>query len=161
RIGEVTAREVRATGIDWTFAPVVAAAQDERWGRTYEAYGESHQLSSALGVAMIHGLQGKTLGGPHSVLACAKHFVGDGNTRGGVDRGEAVMQNDAERELLIESYRAAVEANVGTVMVSFSSLDGVHMHCNGPLITDILKRDLGFTGFVVTDWTGIDRISEV
>jgi beta-glucosidase len=159
RVGRVTAREVRATGIDWTFAPVVAAAQDERWGRTYESFGENHELSSELGVALIQGLQGERLGGPESVLACAKHFLGDGNTEGGQDRGESTMDNLAQLAPLIESYRKAVEAQVASVMVSFSSLNGVNMHCNGPLITDTLKHDLAFTGFVVTDWSGVERIA--
>lgn len=158
RIGRITAQELRATGIDWTFAPVLAAAKDERWGRTYEAFGEDDELAGQLGVALIRGLQGEDLGGPESVLACAKHFLGDGNTTGGIDRGNAVVRDEKLLASLVNNYRKAVDANVASVMVSYSSLNEVPMHCNGPMVTDLLKRELAFTGFVVTDWSGIDRI---
>jgi beta-glucosidase len=159
RIGRVTAEEVLATGVDWTFAPVVAAARDERWGRTYEAFGETSELAEQLAPAAIRGLQGARLGKePSSVLACAKHFLGDGATELGDDQGDAKLDDGEVRSLLLPAYARAVEAGVGSIMVSYSSIRGVKMHCNGRLITDVLKRELGFNGFVVSDWQAIDKI---
>jgi beta-glucosidase len=161
QIGRVTAREVAATGIDWTFAPVLAVARDERWGRTYESFGEDPDLVGTLGAAMIRGLQGERPGaGDPSVLACAKHFLGDGGTTGGVDRGDTALSEEELRRVHLAPYRAAIAAHVGTVMASFSSIDGVPMHCHGPLLTDVLKGELGFNGFVVSDWQGAERIGK-
>jgi len=160
QVGRVTAREVAATGIDWTFAPVLAVARDERWGRTYEAFGEEPELVARLGAALIRGLQGEAPGAARpSVLACAKHFVADGGTRGGVDQGDAVLTDEELRRIHLPPYRAAIAAQVGTVMASFSSVNGVPMHCHGPLLTDVLKGELDFRGFVVSDWQGMERIS--
>lgn len=158
RVGRVTAREVRATQIDWTFAPVVTAARDERWGRTYEAFGETQELPELLGPALVRGLQTKNLAHPHAVLATAKHFVGDGYTNGGVDQGNSLLTLDQVRKDLIPAYQRAIEAGVGSVMASYSSIDGVKMHCHGPLLNDTLKGDLGFRGFVVSDWEAVEKI---
>ncbi len=159
RVARVTAQEVAATGIDWTFAPVVAAARDERWGRTYEAFGESYELAAELGAAAIRGYQGKRLGNePGSVLACAKHFLGDGQTEGGKDQGDARIAEPELSKRLIPAYRRAVDAGVGSVMASFSSINGVKMHCNGHLLTDVLKRQLGFDGFIVSDWMAVKQV---
>ncbi len=158
QVGRITALEVAASGIDWTFAPVLAAVRDERWGRTYEGFGETPELAETLGAAMIRGLQGQYPGAAHpSVLACAKHFVGDGATRGGVDQGDAQLTPE-QTEALLRPYRAAIAANVGSVMASFSSLNGVRMHCNAPLLAERLKGELGFRGFVVSDWDALEMI---
>jgi len=159
RVGRITAREVAATNIDWTFSPVLAVVDDERWGRTYESFGESPELPLLLGPAMIRGLQGERLGqGPASVLACAKHYVGDGNTEGGDDQGDSHVDAERLQRDLLPAYRAAIEAGVGSVMVSYSSIDGIKMHCNGPLINDKLKAELGFNGLVVTDWEAVEKL---
>lgn len=158
RIGRATAREVRATQIDWTFAPVMTAARDERWGRTYEAFGETQELPELLGPALIRGLQGNDLSHPHAVLATAKHFVGDGYTSGGVDQGNSLLSLEQVRTELVPAYRKAIEAGVGSVMVSYSSIDSVKMHCHGPLINDTLKGDLGFQGLVVSDWKALEQL---
>jgi beta-glucosidase len=159
RIGRATAEEVAATGIDWTFAPVIAPVRDERWGRTYEGFGEAPELPELLGPAAVRGFQGDELGkGPASVLACAKHFIGDGATAGGVDRGDDDLDEARVRTLLLPAYARAVEAKVGSIMASYSSIRGVKMHCSGRLITDVLKRELGFNGFVVSDWQAIEQI---
>lgn len=158
RIGRATAREVRATQIDWTFAPVVTAARDERWGRTYEAFGETQELAELLGPALVRGLQTDNLAHSHSVLATAKHFVGDGYTSGGVDQGNSLLTLEQVRRDLIPAYQKVIEAGVGSVMVSYSSIDGVQMHCHGPLINDTLKTDLGFQGFVVSDWKALEKL---
>ena len=157
RIGRVTAEEVVATGVDWTFAPVVAVVRDERWGRN--RFGEATELAELLGPAAVRGIQGARLGkGPASVLACAKHFLGEGATKLGVDRGDDDLDETEIRRLLLPAYARAVEARVGSVMVSYSSVRGVRMHCSGRLLTDVLKRELGFNGFVVSDWQAIEPI---
>jgi beta-glucosidase len=159
RIGRATAEEVAATNIDWDFTPVLATARDERWGRTYEAFGEALELPLSLGPAMIRGLQGKRLGAvAPSVLATAKHFIADGNTEGGVDRGDAPLSPEQVESELLPAYRAAIDAGVGSVMVSYSSIGGIKNHCNGTLLNDTLKGKLGFSGLLVSDWQGIEKI---
>jgi beta-glucosidase len=156
----VTALEVAGTGIRWTFAPCVAVAQDERWGRTYESYGQSPKLVAELGAAAIKGFQGRRLSGkPDSILACAKHFLGDGGTQGGHDQGNTVCDEKTLRKLFLPPYRAAVKAGVGSIMVSFSSWNGQKMHGNQYLLTDVLKSELGFKGFLISDWAAIDQLS--
>lgn len=158
RIGRATAREVRATQIDWTFAPVVTAARDERWGRTYEAFGETQELAELLGPALVRGLQTTNLGDPQAVLATAKHFIADGYTSGGVDQGNALLTLEQVRRDLVPAYKKVIEAGVGSVMVSFSSVDGAKMHCHGPLLNDTLKTDLGFRGFLISDWQAVEKL---
>ncbi|MGA3284302.1 MAG: glycoside hydrolase family 3 N-terminal domain-containing protein [Verrucomicrobiota bacterium] len=156
----ITALEVAGTGIRWTFAPCVAVVQDERWGRTYESYGQDPNLVSELGAAAIRGFQGDELSDkPDSILACAKHFLGDGGTQGGQDQGNTVYDEKALRKLFLPSYRAAVGAGVGSIMVSYSSWNGQKMHGNKYLLTDVLKGELGFKGFLVSDWAAIDQLS--
>jgi beta-glucosidase len=159
RIGRATALEVAATGVDWTFSPVVTAARDERWGRTYEAFGETPELAALLGPALIAGLQGERLGArPDGVLACAKHFLADGYTDGGKDQGNSsITESELERDVL-PVYQKVIEAGVGSIMVSFSSIDHVKMHCHGPLLNDTLKGRLGFGGFLVSDWQAIEQL---
>ena len=156
-IGAATAREMAGTGVDWNFAPCVCVARNDRWGRTYESFGEVPELPSMMTTA-IEGLQGDELGGSASVLATAKHYVGDGGTEGGDDRGDAKLPEKELREIHLPPFRAAVRRGVGSVMVSYSSWNGLKMHQNRYLITDVLKRELGFTGFVVSDYNGIDEI---
>ncbi len=159
RIARATAEEVSATGIDWTFAPVVAAARDPRWGRTYEAFGETAELAESLGVAAIRGYQGERLGRANpSVLACAKHFVADGGTWIGRDRGDTIVDAESLRELHLRQYAAAVAAGVGSIMVSYSSVNGVSMHAHQALLTDVLKNQMGFAGFLVSDFGAIELL---
>jgi beta-glucosidase len=156
----ITALEVAGTGIRWAFAPCVAIPQDERWGRTYEGYSSNPKLVSELGAAAIRGLQGNELSAqPDSVLACAKHFVGDGGTLDGHDEGNTVCDEATLRKLYLPPYRAAIKAGVGSIMVSYSSWNGLKMHANKYLLTDVLKNELGFQGFLVSDWAAIDQIS--
>lgn len=166
QIGEITAREMIATGILWDFAPVVAPVLDVRWGRSYEGYSENTELVTELGVAFIEGLQGEGLGTPGSVLATAKHFIGDGATTWGssafgpqnMDRGVTELSEEELRERLLPPYIAAIEAGAKSVMASFSSWGGLKMHAQQYLLTDVLKGELGFSGFIVSDWAGIDEI---
>ena len=161
RIGQATAAEIGVTGIDWTFAPTIAVARDDRWGRTYESYGEDPALVSRLGAAMVEGLQGRVGSAeflsPNHVIATAKHFFGDGGTNGR-DQGDTVG-NEAELIALHASpYPPAIEAGAQTVMASFSSINGVKMHGNGAFLTDLLRRQMGFDGLVVGDWNGHGQI---
>jgi beta-glucosidase len=158
RIGQALATEVVATGPRWTFAPCVAVARNERWGRTYESAGEDPALASTM-ARMVTGIQGETLGrGPTSILATLKHYVGDGGTTGGVDRGDTELSEEKLRELHLAPYVVALEAGAGSVMISYSSWNGLRAHAHHYLITEVLKGELGFDGFVVSDWAGIDDI---
>lgn len=160
RVERVTAQEVAGTGIRWAFAPCITVPQDARWGRTYEGYSDKPALVSELGVAATVGLQGKKLSSePTSVLACAKHFIGDGGTTNGIDQGNTVCDEATLRKLYLPPYIAAIKAGVGSIMVSYSSWNGAKMHGNKYLLTDVLKGELGFKGFLVSDWAAIDQLS--
>ncbi|MFE0027532.1 glycoside hydrolase family 3 protein [Amycolatopsis sp. NPDC059021] len=157
RIGAVTANESAATGVKWGFAPCLCVARDDRWGRTYESYGEVPR-NAVTNSAIIDGLQGRRLSDKASVLATAKHFIGDGGTTGGVDQGNTQISERELRAIHLPPFRAAVDRGVGSVMVSYNSWNGVKDHGNKYLITDLLKGELRFSGFVVSDWNGIDQI---
>jgi beta-glucosidase len=157
----VTAREVAGSGARWTFAPCVAVARDERWGRTYESYGESPELAELLGPAAVRGYQDAPASEPGSaVLATAKHFLGDGGTDRGMDQGDTRVPLEELRRIHLPGYVACVKAGVGSVMVSYSSWNDQPMHGNKALITGLLKDELGFQGFVVTDWAAIDKMAD-
>jgi beta-glucosidase len=158
RAARATAEEIAGTGIDWDFAPGVIVARDERWGRTYESFGEDPALVSALGAAYVKGLQSPRLNNPTAVLACAKHYLGDGGTQGGKDQGDTVCDEATLRRLFLPPYEAAVRAGVGSIMVSYSSWNGQKMHGHKYLLTDVLKGQLGFRGFLVSDWAAIDQL---
>ena len=156
----ITALEMVGTGIRWSFAPCIAVAQNERWGRTYESFGQSPELVSKMAEAAVRGFQGTELSGRNdSVLACAKHFIGDGGTQEGRDEGNTVCDEATLRKLFLPPYRAAIKAGVGSIMVSYSSWNGEKIHGNKYLLTSVLKHELGFKGFVISDDAGIDQIS--
>ena len=162
RIGEVTASELRVTGLDWTFAPTIAVARDDRWGRTYESFSEDPAIVRDYAAAFVTGLQGTPaaadwLKGAH-VIATAKHFVGDGGTAGGRDRGDAQVGEADLIRLHAQGYVAALQAGVQVVMASFSSWNGVHMHGNRSLLTGVLKQHWGFDGVVIGDWDGHAKV---
>jgi beta-glucosidase len=152
QVATAVAEEAAGSGADFPFAPVVAVARDERWGRTYESFGETPELPSAMGVAYINGFQ--KLGGPFTVLANAKHYLGDGGTMNGVNEGDTSGDETALRALHLTPYQAAVGAGVGSIMASYSSWQGTRMHMNTTMITDVLKGQLGFAGFVGSDYNG-------
>jgi beta-glucosidase len=152
REGRVTALEMRATGWTWNFAPCVAAPQDLRWGRSYEGYGEDTDLVARLGAAALRGMQGEGLSSRTSVLATAKHYLADGGTEGGVDQGDAKIGEDELRTIHMPQYRALIDEGAMCVMPSFSSWNGVKMHGNRYLLTEVLRGELGFKGFTVSDW---------
>ena len=159
KAARVVAAEVAGTGMQWAFAPCVAVARNERWGRTYESFGESPALVSELGAAEIRGLQGSQLSDAASVLACAKHFLADGGTADGVDQGNTVCDEATLRKVFLAPYVDAIQAGAGSIMVSYSSWNGAKMHGNKELLTSVLKGELGFKGFLVSDWAAIDQLS--
>lgn len=166
RIGVATALEVRATGISYVFAPCIAVCRDPRWGRCYESYSEDHKLVQAMTV-IIPGLQGdipKGHNGPfvapkNKVAACAKHFVGDGGTHNGINENNTLIDRQGLFSIHMPAYYDAIAKGVSTVMVSYSSWNGVKMHANRNLVSGFLKKVLRFKGFVISDWQGIDRIT--
>jgi len=164
QIARVTAVEVAATGIFWNYAPTVAVPQDIRWGRIYEGFAEQTDLVSELGAAYVAGLQGDDLTAETAVLATPKHFVGDGGTTWGssttyqIDQGVTEVDEETLRAIHLPPYQAAIDAGARSIMISFSSWGGQKMHANTYLINDVLKDELGFTGFVVSDWGGVDQV---
>ena len=158
RIGKVTAMEVVVTGVDWTFGPTVAVVRDLRWGRTYESYSEDPRIVSDYAREMVRGIQGEDVAPgvykPKNVVATAKHFVGDGGTTQGVDRGDTAVSEKELVEIHAAGYISALDSNVLTTMASFNSWNGKKLHGHEYLMTDILKKRMGFDGFVVSDWNG-------
>ena len=167
RIGHATAVEMNATGLRWDFGPVVAVPQDVRWGRAYEGYGEDPALVARLSSAFIHGLQGSDLAADDTAVATAKHFVGDGGTEWGsstaqgyfIDQGVTNVDDATLRAVHLAPYRSAIEAGAQIVMASFSSTPAGKVHEDRHLLTEVLKGELGFTGFVVSDWGGVDQVT--
>lgn len=155
---QATAEEVAGTGIDWTFAPCIAVPQNERWGRTYEGFGETPELSKQMAAAEVRGFQGNNLADPATILACTKHFVGDGGTTNGKDQGNTEVDEQTLRDIHMLGYISAIQEGVGSIMVSFSSWNGQKMHGNYYLLTTVLKEELGFDGFLISDWSGIDQL---
>jgi beta-glucosidase len=180
RIGRATAEETAATGIRWNYAPTIAVPQDVRWGRSYEGFAQDPAVVARLGAAYIRGLQGDDPTGPLSVLATAKHYLGDGGTTWGtstmlfppvppagiagrtpftIDQGDTRLDELALRAIHLAPYVEALAAGALTVMASFSSWNGVKLHTHRYLLTDVLKGELGFAGFVVSDWKGIGQLA--
>lgn len=151
-IGEATAKEMLVTGITWNFSPALSVVQDIRWGRTYEGYSENVSIHQSLGSAYIEGLQSQ------NVSATAKHFLADGATEGGADQGNVLLNEAQLRELHLPPYISAIEAGVDTIMISFSSINGTKMHGNDYWIKDVLKNELGFEGFIISDWNAIHQL---
>ncbi|GAA5189754.1 exo 1,3/1,4-beta-D-glucan glucohydrolase [Ferrimonas gelatinilytica] len=161
KIAAATAREVMATGIDWVFAPTVAVARDDRWGRTYESYSEDPAVVRDYSRAIVEGLQGaadKDFLSEQRVIATVKHFLGDGGTEGGDDQGDALASERELFEIHGQGYVGGLEAGAQTVMASFNSWHGVKNHGNPYLLTDVLKTRMGFDGLVVGDWNGHGQI---
>nr|WP_298998136.1 glycoside hydrolase family 3 N-terminal domain-containing protein [uncultured Allomuricauda sp.] len=160
KAAKITAIETQATGFNWVFSPCVAIPYNEKWGRVYEAFSESTELTEELTKASIIGHQGNDLKSNRSVMATAKHFIGDGATDFGVEGGETTLDAEEVEKRLLPPYRVAVENGVGSVMASFNSLKGIPMHAHKTLITHILKGTMQFDGIVVSDWKGYSRFGE-
>ena len=172
-VERITAEEVRATGIHWVFAPCVAVARDERWGRSYESFSEDPELVAQLAGPAVRGFQGDDLKDPLRVLACAKHYVGDGGTVYGsgtvpldndktkhwpMDQGDTRVSEADLRRIHLAGYKTAIEAGVGSIMPSYSSWNGTRMSGHKHLLTDVLKGEMGFEGFLISDYNAIDAL---
>ena len=162
RVGSATAMEVVATGVDWTFGPTVAVVRDIRWGRTYESYSEDPAIVMAYASEMVKGIQGSELTPgvyqADKLVATAKHFVGDGGTTNGIDRGDTAVSESELVNIHAAGYISALDGNVMTTMASFNSWNGQKLHGSKYLLTDILKGRMGFQGFVVSDWNGHSHV---
>ena len=160
QIGEATALEVAATGIDWVFAPTLAVVRNDSWGRTYEGYSEDPEIVAAYAGEIVTGLQGDSSDrfGPAHVIATAKHFIGDGGTQNGVDQGNTVVSEAELRDIHGQGYTTALGAGAQTVMASYNSWNGSKLHGNQYLLTDVLKQQMGFDGFVIGDWNGHGQV---
>lgn len=158
QIGQITATEIAVTGLDWDFSPTVAVARDDRWGRTYESYAEHPDLVSHYAAEMVVGLQGEpeeqSFLDRTRIIATAKHFLADGGTQNGIDRGDCLVSEEELFNIHAAGYYSAIEAGVQTVMASFSSWQGKRLHGHEYLLTRVLKEQMGFDGFVVGDWSG-------
>jgi beta-glucosidase len=160
RIGQVTAAEVRSTGMDWSFSPTIAVARDDRWGRTYESYSEDPKIVAQYAAAMVTGLEGSGssfLDKDH-VISTAKHFLGDGSTDGGHDQGDSLASEADLIRLHAAGYAQAIDAGTQSIMASYNSWHGVRMHANKALMTDVLKGQMGFDGFIMGDWNAHGQI---
>ncbi|KAF7833749.1 Lysosomal beta glucosidase [Senna tora] len=169
RIGAATALEVRASGIHYTFAPCVAVCRDPRWGRCYESYSEDTEIVKKM-TSIISGLQGQPpqghqygypfVAGRNNVIACAKHFVGDGGTHKGINEGNTILSYEDLERIHMAPYLDCILQGVSTIMASYSSWNGRKLHSDHFLLTEILKEKLGFKGFVISDWEGLDRLCQ-
>lgn len=160
QIGEITALEVAVTGIDWVFAPTLAVVRDDRWGRTYEGYSEDPEIVRAYAGEIVKGMQGDDSNrfGSAKVIATAKHFIGDGGTQNGIDQGNTVVSENILRDIHAQGYFSALGAGAQTVMASYNSWNGAKLHGSDYLLTDVLKEQMGFDGFVIGDWNGHGQV---
>ena len=158
RIAAVTAREILATGVEWTFAPTLAVARNISWGRTYESYSEDPAIVTEYAGRFVRGMQQDL--GTDSVIACAKHWVGDGGTTHGIDQGETTLALSELQAIHIAPYYPALDDGVLTIMASFNSWNGDKCHGHKFLLTDLLKNEMQFKGFIISDWDGIDYLDD-
>jgi len=158
KTARIAAQEASASGVRWTFSPMVDIARDARWGRISEGAGEDPFLGSAMARAYVRGYQGEHLDAPDSIVACAKHYVGYGAAEGGRDYNSTEISEHTLREYYLPPFRAAAEAGSGTFMSAFNSLNGIPTSANPFTIKQILKKEWGFQGFVVSDWTSVREV---
>jgi beta-glucosidase len=162
RIAAATAKELRATGFDWTFAPTLAVPRDERWGRSYEGFSEDPKIVASYAGPIVEGFQGKPGArgflGPEKVMATAKHFLGDGGTFEGRDQGDTQVSEAELRDVHGAGYPPAIASGVQAVMASFSSWNGSKLHGNRDLLEDVLRGRMHFNGFVVSDWNAHGQV---
>lgn len=152
KIGRITSREVAATGIDWIFAPTVAVVLDDRWGRTYEGYSDRPEIVAKYAGVIVEALQSEGL------IATAKHFIGDGGTDKGIDQGNTHGSLEDILAVHGQGYYTALEAGVSSVMASFNSINGSKIHGDKAILDDLLRGQLGFSGFVISDWNGVGQV---
>ena len=156
RIGQAVAEEMWAAHIDLNFAPAITVPQDERWGRVYEGFGETTELAVDLGAAFVRGQQGDNNNAEWRVITTLKHFIGDGATDKGYDRGNATLTDKEIHKKYLPPYEAAIEQGSMSVMASFNQVNGIHQHVDSARLSGILKTELAFDGYVIADWEGIE-----
>lgn len=161
KAGRVTAKEVAADGLHWTFSPVLCIGRDLRWGRINETFGEDPYLIGELSSALIKGYQGNNLSDEDSILACAKHYIAYGESTGGRDSYDTQISYRKLREVFLPPFKKAVEANCSTFMAGYEPVDGIPVSANEKLLRQILKDELKFKGFVVTDWNNTGSLMTV
>jgi beta-glucosidase len=160
-MGQVTAREVATDGLHWTFSPVLCLGRDTRWGRINETFGEDPYLAGELGIAIIKGYQGESLDSDESILACAKHYIGYGEAVGGRDSCDTEITFRKMREVFLPPFEKAVRAGCATIMSAYGSIDGTPITVNEKALRHILRNELGFDGFVVTDWNNVNSLINI
>ena len=158
KIGHVTATEVATEGIQWTFSPILCLARDARWGRTNETFGEDKFLAGELGVSIIKGYQGEDLGDDTAVLACAKHFIAYGEATGARDSYDTEITMRKIRDEFLPPFKKAVDAGCATFMTAYGSIDGTPLTANKKALRGLLRDELGFDGFLVTDWDTVNAL---
>ena len=158
RLAQLTAREILASGIEWTFAPNLSVARDSHWGRSCESYSEKPEIVTAYAAQFVAGLQGDL--GTDSVVACVKHWVGDGGTAHGIDQGNTLCSTEELKRIHMAAYYPAIEAGVLTVMVALNAWQGEKCHGHHHLISEVLKKQLRFDGYVISDWDGVDFLAD-
>ncbi len=158
KMGRITAREVATDGLHWTFSPVLCLARDTRWGRVNETFGEDPYLTGELGAAIIQGYQGDNLSDQDSILACAKHYIGYGEAVGARDACDTEMTYRKMKDVFLPPFQKAVEAGCATFMTAYGSIDGEPFTVSSKALKDILRDELGFEGFVVTDWDNVNSL---
>jgi len=157
-MGRLTAMSTRATGVRWNFAPVLEVGRSPLWSRFPETFGESTQLAQEMGVANITGTQGKSVADITSIAACMKHFIGYSGTNSGKDRTNAFIPETVLRDVYLPPFRSAVNAGAKTLMINSGDINGIPVHSNKKLLTDLLRKELGFEGVAVTDWEDINKL---
>ncbi len=158
KISQATAKEMRATGYHWTFSPMVEVSRDARWGRIGETFGEDPWLVGLMGRAMVQGYQEKDFSKPTNVIACSKHFVGGSEPVNGLNFAPLDVSERQLREIWLKPYKMTAEAGVYTFMAAHNEIFDVPCHANSFILTDVLKKEWGFNGFVVSDWTDVKRL---
>ena len=158
KCAEITALEVRASGIPWNFNPVLGIGRQPLWSRLWETFGEDVYLTSTMGAEYVKGLQGKDISNPEKVAACAKHYLGYSYPLSGKDRSPAWIPERMLREIFLPSFKAAIDAGAATVMVNSSEINGIPVHSSYFILTELLRDELGFEGLVVSDWNDINNL---
>lgn len=161
RGAEITAYEVRASGIPWNFSPVLDLGRDPRWSRLFETYGEDVLLAKTMGLATISGYQGNNIGDAYHVAACMKHFLGYSMPRTGKDRTPVYIDDIQLREYFLPTFQAAINAGAATIMINSGELNGIPVHADKKILTDLLRNELGFKGVAVTDWEDIMKLNNI
>ncbi|MBE5809775.1 MAG: beta-glucosidase [Clostridiales bacterium] len=157
-MGRVTAREVASDGLHWTFSPVLCLGRDTRWGRVNETFGEDPYLAGEMGYAIVRGYQGESLDAPDSILACAKHYIGYGESMGARDAMDTQMTYRKMKEVFLPPFKRAIDAGCATIMTAYGSIDGHSFTADPKTMKTILRDEMGFDGFVVTDWNNCESL---